>query len=99
MARLFAAVFILTISFLLVNSNPLARTHSKLTKREALGFGRTGEPLPDLFSATLDDLQAGLASGSFKSVDLVAVYLFGPLANIGVFGAHRRSQSNFKCGH
>jgi len=42
-------------------------------KREELGFGRNGKPLPDLFSATLVELQGGLSSGAFSSVDLVTV--------------------------
>src|SRR5271170_8200615 len=32
-----------------------ASTSAKLVKREELGFGRTGLPLPDLFSVTLEE--------------------------------------------
>jgi hypothetical protein len=45
----------------------------KLVKRAELGVGCTGKPLPDLFTATLDELQDGLSTGSFSSVDLVKV--------------------------
>jgi amidase len=33
-----------------------------------------GQPLPDLLYATIDDLQLGLAAGTFTSVDLVKVW-------------------------
>lgn len=46
---------------------------AKHQKRGDLGVGRTGIPLPDLFSATLEELQGGLVTGSFSSVDLVTV--------------------------
>ncbi|KAG1727411.1 amidase signature domain-containing protein [Suillus lakei] len=34
-----------------------------------------GTPLPDLLYATIDDLQSGLAAGTFTSVDLVKAYV------------------------
>ncbi|KAG1767554.1 amidase [Suillus occidentalis] len=36
---------------------------------------RNGQPLPDLLYATIDDLQSGLAAGTFTSVDLVNAYV------------------------
>lgn len=36
---------------------------------------RNGQPLPDLLYATIDDLQSGLAAGTFTSVDLVKAYV------------------------
>jgi len=36
---------------------------------------KNGQPLPDLLYATIDDLQLGLAAGTFTSVDLVKAYL------------------------
>jgi hypothetical protein len=71
---------------------------TKHTKRAELGFGRTGKPLPDLFSATLEELQGGLAIGSFNSVDLVKV--FSSLQwynNLGIPRSHYGSQSYFEC--
>ncbi|KAG1841228.1 glutamyl-tRNA amidotransferase subunit A [Suillus subalutaceus] len=36
---------------------------------------RNGQPLPDLLYATINDLQSGLAAGTFTSVDLVNAYV------------------------
>ncbi|KZP01899.1 amidase [Calocera viscosa TUFC12733] len=36
---------------------------------------KNGKPLPDLYYATIDDLQWGMADGTFSSVDLVNAYL------------------------
>jgi hypothetical protein len=36
--------------------------------------GGLGQPLPDLLYAAIDDLQLGLAAGTFTSVDLVKVW-------------------------
>lgn len=36
---------------------------------------RNGQPLPDLLYATIDDLQSGLAAGTFTSLDLVKAYV------------------------
>jgi hypothetical protein len=41
-----------------------------------------GQPLPDLLYATIDDLQSGLAAGTFTSVDLVKVLLLRFLSSI-----------------
>lgn len=38
-----------------------------------------GQALPDLLYATIDDLQSGLAAGTFTSVDLVKVWEFSLL--------------------
>jgi hypothetical protein len=65
------AVFLLCLDLAL--STAIPHLH-RITKREELGVGRTGKPLPDLFSATLEDLVGGLAEGSFTSVDLVTVH-------------------------
>jgi len=70
-------------------------------KREELGFGRNGKPLPDLFSATLVELQAGLASGSFSSVDLVTVSncLISVRLIVGVPRENPGSQSYLACSY
>ncbi|KAG2033388.1 amidase [Suillus americanus] len=36
---------------------------------------KNGQPLPDLLYATINDLQSGLAAGTFTSVDLVNAYV------------------------
>lgn len=46
-----------------------------------VGYGRNGDPLPDLFTATIDDLRAGLVSGAFTTVDLVSVSTFPFILN------------------
>ena len=42
-------------------------------KKARLGVGRNGDPLPDLYTATIDDLKDGLMAGAFTSADLVSV--------------------------
>lgn len=56
-----------------ISAEPILRVRRRLGKRSELGVGRTGEPLPDLFTVTLDELQAGLATSAFSSADLVQV--------------------------
>ncbi|KAJ7793942.1 amidase signature enzyme [Mycena leptocephala] len=58
----------------------LARSFSLSERRLPFGPGkelpaRTTAPLPDLYEATLQQLQAGLDSGQFTGVDLVKAYL------------------------
>jgi len=45
---------------------------------------RNGMPLPDLFYATIDDLQWGMGNGTFTAVDLVNAYL-GRIAETNPF--------------
>jgi len=75
MARLPSLPFAVAVLFALCSiAIALSTSHfTKYQKRADLGVGRTGLPLPDLFDATLEELEAGLASGSFNSVDLVTV--------------------------
>ncbi|KZT53983.1 glutamyl-tRNA amidotransferase subunit A [Calocera cornea HHB12733] len=42
---------------------------------------KNGKPLPDLLYASIDDLQEGMAAGTFSSVDLVKAYL-GRIAEV-----------------
>lgn len=72
MSRPLITVLTVVFSVLLVISS--TSQENRLVKREELGVGRTGVPLCDLFSATLDELQAGFAIGSFSCVDLVSVF-------------------------
>jgi hypothetical protein len=76
MARLPSFPFAIAILFAFASiAIALSTSHfqTKHQKRAELGVGRTGLPLPDLFSATLEELEAGLSTGSFNSVDLVTV--------------------------
>lgn len=77
MARLPSLPFAAAILFAFCSiAIALSTSHfTKYQKRADLGVGRTGLPLPDLFTATLEELEGGLASGSFNSVDLVTVSL------------------------
>ena len=53
----------------------LLAKRSALEKRSDLGVSMTGMALPDLFNTTIDELQSGLVSGAFNSMDLVKAYL------------------------
>ena len=50
----------------------LALSHSFYVSRVVVSAGIT-TPLPDLYEASVIELQAGLTSGQFSSVDLVKV--------------------------
>lgn len=112
MARLSILSIAITIVLLIIQScisEPIPELpQQKHVKRSELGVGRTGEPLPDLFTVTLDELQAGLATGAFSSVDLVKVSPHIPPAQAtlsyfvlitGVFFTNCRSQSHTKRPH
>src|SRR3981189_2388397 len=78
LSMLSIAITIVSSIILQVNSIAIAEPIPEVrprhhVKRSELGVGRTGEPLPDLFTVTLDELQGGLATGAFSSVDLVKV--------------------------
>lgn len=69
---------LLSISTLCVSASALVVPAKSLVAREnwdRLGYGRGGQGLPDLYSASIDDIRKGLESGAFTSVDLTAAYI------------------------
>lgn len=60
----------LSVSALVVPKSLVARENY-----DRLGYGRNGKALPDLFSASIDEIRYGLECGTFTSVDLTAAYI------------------------
>jgi hypothetical protein len=69
-----------------------AKTQLLLSQNQVVALG---QPLPDLLYATIDDLQSGLAAGTFTSLDLVKVFhlvrfLKSIFTLIGIRGSYKR---------